>query len=54
MDDTLPGGPVERTVRYQAPFYKPDREEDYRIAWAFFEHTSENQDTYSTRRREAP
>lgn len=37
-DDTLPGGPVERTVEYRAPFFKPDREQDYRIAWAFFEH----------------
>jgi Leu/Phe-tRNA-protein transferase len=54
LDDTLPGGPVERTVRYQTPFYKPDREEDYRIAWAFFERASEDVDTHSTRRREAP
>ena len=37
MDDTLPGGPTERTVEYHAPFFKPDREQDYRIAWAFFE-----------------
>lgn len=36
-DDTLPGGPVQRTIEYQAPFVKPDREEDYRRAWAFFE-----------------
>ncbi len=34
MDDTLPGGPTERTVEYLAPFFKPDREEDYRVAWA--------------------
>ncbi len=36
-DDTLPGGPrtVERT--YTAPFARANREEDYRIAWAFFE-----------------
>ena len=35
-DDTLPGGPrtVERT--YKAPFARANREEDYRIAWAFF------------------
>ena len=38
LDDTLPGGPTERTIEYQAPFYKPDREEDYRVAWAFFEN----------------
>lgn len=37
MDDTLPGGPTERTVEYIAPFFKPDREEDYRLAWAIFE-----------------
>jgi hypothetical protein len=36
-DDTLPGGPVQRTIEYQAPFVRPDREEDYRVAWAFFE-----------------
>lgn len=36
-DDTLPGGPrtVERT--YTARFARASREEDYRIAWAFFE-----------------
>ena len=36
-DDTLPGGPVERTVEYHAPFDKCDRENDYAEAWAFFE-----------------
>ena len=36
-DDTLPGGPVRRTLEYQAPFVRPDREEDYRVAWAFFQ-----------------
>lgn len=36
LDDTLPGGPTERTVEYKAPFFKPDREQDYRIAWVFF------------------
>lgn len=37
-DDTLPGGPrtVERT--YTAPFARANREEDYRIAWEFFEN----------------
>lgn len=39
QDDTLPGGPHERTVEYVVPFFKPQREQDYRIAWAFFEHT---------------
>ncbi len=37
MDDTLPGGPRERTIEFYAPFDKCDREEDYREAWAFFE-----------------
>ena len=36
-DDTLPGGPVQRTIEYQAPFVRPNREEDYKVAWAFFE-----------------
>ena len=36
LDDTLPGGPTERTIQYHAPFHKPDRGEDYRIAWDFF------------------
>jgi hypothetical protein len=42
-DDTLPGGPVERTVEYHAPFIRPDREEDYRRAWAFFEQQAEDE-----------
>lgn len=37
MDDTLPGGPVRRIIKYVAPFSLADREEDYRIAWAHFE-----------------
>lgn len=36
-DDTMPGGPIERTVFYKAPFAKCDREKDYEIAWAEFE-----------------
>lgn len=36
-DDTQPGGPVERTIEYVAPFDKCDREKDYETAWAFFE-----------------
>jgi hypothetical protein len=36
-DDTLPGGPIERTITYVAPFDKCDRETDYRTAWAAFE-----------------
>lgn len=39
-DDTLPGGPrtVERT--YVAPFARANREDDYRIAWKFFENNA--------------
>ncbi|MCF8077628.1 MAG: hypothetical protein K9K87_15860, partial [Desulfotignum sp.] len=37
MDDTLPGGPRERTITYVAPFDRCDREMDYEIAWAEFE-----------------
>jgi type II restriction/modification system DNA methylase subunit YeeA len=36
LDDTLPGGPTERMITYVAPFFKPNREEDYRIAWKYF------------------
>ncbi len=36
MDDTLPGGPRQRTIRYQAPFFKMNREEDYARAWRVF------------------
>ena len=37
VDDTLPGGPVERTIEYVAPFDRCDREQDYETAWKFFE-----------------
>lgn len=36
IDDTQPGGPVERTIEYVAPFDRCDREQDYETAWAFF------------------
>jgi hypothetical protein len=32
----MPGGPVERTITYVAPFTKCDRIEDYKNAWEFF------------------
>jgi hypothetical protein len=35
-DDTLPTGPHQRTISYQAPFDKCDRVTDYRTAWEFF------------------
>ena len=36
IDDTMPGGPIERTIEYVAPFDRCDREKDYEIAWNFF------------------
>ncbi|HHL33188.1 MAG TPA: hypothetical protein ENJ30_02355, partial [Desulfobulbaceae bacterium] len=36
-DDTQPGGPVERTITYHAPFDRCDREKDYEEVWANFE-----------------
>jgi hypothetical protein len=36
-DDTQPGGAIQRTITYQAPFDKCDRVSDYRTAWAHFE-----------------
>lgn len=36
MDDTLPGGPREVERTYVAPFARANREDDYRLAWAFF------------------
>jgi len=36
VDDTFPGGPIERQIAYQAPFDRCDREQDYRAAWHAF------------------
>ncbi len=36
-DNTLPGGQGERTIVYEAPFDRCDREKDYETAWAEFE-----------------
>lgn len=36
IDDTLPGGPTERTFVYQAPFSKYNRQQDFRIVWQVF------------------
>jgi hypothetical protein len=36
MDDTLPGGPREKTIIYQAPWVRCDREKDYEVAWKHF------------------
>lgn len=37
LNDTLPGGPRDRTITYIAPFDRCDRERDYSSAWAAFE-----------------
>ncbi|GFM89270.1 hypothetical protein PSCICO_46690 [Pseudomonas cichorii] len=37
LDDTQPGGPIQRTIQYTAPFTLADREADYRVAWSKFE-----------------
>ena len=36
LDDTLPGGPHERTITYEAPFARCNREHDYRTVWTGF------------------
>jgi hypothetical protein len=43
MDDTLKGGPVQSTRSWVAPFALANREEDYRLAWTFFEDKSKEQ-----------
>jgi hypothetical protein len=35
-DDTLSGGPRQVTRTFKAPFARANREDDYRVAWAFF------------------
>ena len=48
MDDTLPGGPVSRTVEYVAPFDCCNREDDYKTVWAFFaEHDHSGETSHS-------
>ena len=36
LDDTLPTGSHERTITYETPFHRPNREADYRTAWTAF------------------
>ena len=42
LDATLPGDPKERTVKFEAPFDRCDRVEDYKIAWDFFDEGGSN------------
>lgn len=37
IDDTIPDGPIERTIDYVAPFDKCDRVKDYEEIWNSFE-----------------
>lgn len=36
-DDTLPGGPRQKTIVYQAPWVRCNREHDYEVVWKHFE-----------------
>jgi hypothetical protein len=47
IDDTMPGGPIERTIIYQAPFDRCNREEDYHTAWEAFEKRFAEQEVKS-------
>jgi len=40
-EDFLPGGPRERTITYEAPFDRCDREQDYATVWREFERRNE-------------
>ncbi|MDY0223130.1 MAG: hypothetical protein RBR67_18530, partial [Desulfobacterium sp.] len=44
IDDTMPGGPIERTITYEAPFDRCDREKDYEVVWAEFERRFKDQE----------
>ena len=37
LDNTQPTGPTKRTISYVAPFTRPNREADYRVAWKFWD-----------------
>lgn len=36
QDDTLPTGPRQKVITYVSPWYLPNREEDYKLAWEVF------------------
>ncbi len=40
IDDTLPGGPSEKTITYVSPWYLPNREADYKQAWEVFSESA--------------
>ena len=37
QDDTMPNGPIEREIIYEAPFSACNREDDYAQAWKWFD-----------------
>jgi hypothetical protein len=37
LDDVSPGGPKQVLLEYKSPFAVASRDEDYRMAWEFFE-----------------
>jgi hypothetical protein len=41
-DDTLPGGPRQVTRTFKAPFARANREEDYKVAWEFFQNQKQS------------
>jgi hypothetical protein len=41
-DDTLPGDPRQVTRTFKAPFARANRDEDYRVAWEFFENQKQS------------
>lgn len=50
-DDTMPGGPVERTITYNAPFDRCDREKDYEVVWKEFERRFKPRKKRKTRKK---
>lgn len=39
----VPGSPRQVTRTFKAPFASASREDDYRVAWAFFESTGQSE-----------
>ena len=47
----MPTGPYRKERRWVAPFVRASREDDYRIAWVFFEAQAEVQPTANNSRQ---
>ncbi len=41
-DDTLPTGKYLKERKWEAPFALANREEDYKMAWVFFENNKDD------------